>query len=62
MNLQNFINMDGNILVSMINMKLRDEFEDLNDLCGFYNIDCLTLKEKLKNSGFEYNEGVRQFR
>ena len=31
-------NMDINILVSIVNMKLRDEFGDLDDLAAYYNV------------------------
>ncbi|MGL5336237.1 MAG: DUF4250 domain-containing protein, partial [Enterovibrio sp.] len=39
MNLDNFLKMDPNLLLSIINMKLRDQFSTLASLCVFYEID-----------------------
>ncbi|MFS1165189.1 DUF4250 family protein, partial [Aeromonas salmonicida] len=33
MNLNNFATMDVNMLLSLVNMQLRDRFDDLDDLC-----------------------------
>ena len=62
MNLSNFSNMDSNILLSIINMKLRDEFDSLDDLVRFYDIDRAELVAKLKSAGFEYHAEHHQFR
>ena len=60
--LEKYKSMDPYILLSAVNMQLRDEYSDLDDLCKANNIDENELKEKLKQSGFEYNEAVRQFK
>ncbi len=61
MDLKNFKNMDVNILMSIVNMKIRDEFGDLEELISYYGIDKEELKEKLKSGGFEYNKEAKHF-
>ena len=54
---------DSFMLLSFINMKLRDgEFDSLQDLCSSLDIDENDLINKLKEAGFEYNEKLNQFR
>ncbi|MGL5290472.1 MAG: DUF4250 domain-containing protein [Vibrionaceae bacterium] len=62
MNLNNFMNMDPNLLLSIINMKLRDQFSSLASLCVFYEIDEQALRDKLALGGFEYVAALNQFR
>jgi len=54
--------MDPYILVSAVNMQLRDEFSSLEDLCAAQEIDVNALKERLKKSGFKYDQEQRQFK
>lgn len=54
---------DPNILVSMINMKLRDDnYDSLSDLCLSLGIDEKDLLNKLREAGFDFNPGIMQFR
>lgn len=53
--------MDKNILLSLINMKLRDEFRSLDDLCKEYDIDEFDIENKLKSIGYKYNKNTNQF-
>lgn len=62
MSLASFETMDTFILLSLVNMKLRDEFGDLNNLVKFYDIDKAKLVNKLAEAGFDYVEDVKQFR
>lgn len=55
------MNMNPNILLSLINTKLRDEFESLNDLISTYDLDKKFIVEKLMNIGYKYNESKNQF-
>ncbi|KGK87668.1 DUF4250 domain-containing protein [Clostridium sp. HMP27] len=55
------LNMDSYILFSVINMKLRDEFLNLDDLCKTYDIKENEIKDKLEKVGFHYNEATNQF-
>lgn len=53
---------DPVMLMSFINMKLRDEYLTLEDFCNTYNIDIAGLKATMEASGFEWMPGIRQFR
>ena len=58
MSLANFKNMDPFILLSAVNMQLRDEYSSLDELCATNDIDKNKLTEKLKVAGFEYNSVI----
>lgn len=54
---------DPNILVSMVNMKLRDgNYDSLDDLCMALGIDKKELTDRLSSAGFEFNPEAGQFR
>lgn len=61
MNLQNFQTMDSNLLLSIINMKLRNDHSDLNDLARYYDIDSESLCRKLAEIGYQYHSEINQF-
>lgn len=50
------------MLVSAINMKLRDSGDTLDGICNVEGVDKLDLIEQLKNAGFEYMPEINQFR
>lgn len=52
---------DPFMLLSFINMKLRDCYDSLDQLCEDLNIDRYTLEEKLKSVGFEYDIKQNKF-
>ena len=54
--------MDPNILLSIINMKLRDFYSNLSSLCDDMEISEEYLKEKLNKVGYNYDETINQFR
>lgn len=54
--------MDVNILVSIINLKLRDYYSNLDLLCEDMNIDKKVLIETLNKSGYEYKNTLNQFK
>ena len=62
MSLANFKTMDPFILLSAVNMQLRDEYSSLDELCATNDIDKNELTEKLKTAGFEYNSEQNQVR
>ncbi|EKF9802211.1 DUF4250 domain-containing protein [Vibrio cholerae] len=63
MNLANFATMDPIMLMSIINMKLRDDFGgDLDKLVNYFDIDRSALEAKLESAGFEFLPQVGQFR
>ncbi|WP_315365320.1 DUF4250 domain-containing protein [Oribacterium sinus] len=53
---------DPFILLSFINLKLRDEYENLEDLCLDLKLNKEELCQKLQSAGFEYQESLKQFR
>ncbi|MGO2342566.1 DUF4250 domain-containing protein [Vibrio litoralis] len=62
MNLANFESMDPVMLMSIVNMKLRDEYGDLDNLVKAFDIDKQALINKLASAGFDYLPEVKQFR
>lgn len=53
---------DPFMLLSMINMKLRDRYSDLDALCEDMDLDRTQLEATLKATGFEYMPEINQFR
>ena len=53
---------DPIMLYSAVNMKLRDSYSTLEELCAAEGIEHKILTDKLKHAGFEYNPEVNQFR
>ncbi len=49
------------MLLSFVNMKLRDEYVDLDDLCKAFDTHKELVIEKLQSVGYEYSESQRQF-
>ena len=62
MDLKNFESMDTIMLMSIVNMKLRDDFSSLEELVKYFDINAESLKEKLATAGFEYMAQQNQFR
>lgn len=56
-----YLVMDVNIVYSMLNMKLRDRYSSLADLCDDEDIDIEELLDGLKTKGLEYDENKNQF-
>ena len=52
---------DANMLFSFVNMKLRDEYDSLDDMCEDLDIQKNWLLDKLKASGFEYKQQMNKF-
>lgn len=53
---------DPFMLLSFVNMKLRDEYSNLNELCASAGINRAELEAKLGEAGFEYMPEINQFR
>ncbi|ASW43168.1 DUF4250 domain-containing protein [Clostridium isatidis] len=62
MDRETILAMDPNILVSMINMKLRDFYSNLSVLCEDLDIKEEELKKKLESFGYEYIAEQNQFK
>ena len=46
--------------MSWVNLKLRDFYGDLNDLCDDLEIDRNEVENILKQGGFEYNDDLHK--
>jgi hypothetical protein len=61
MDIKNMESMDPNLLLSIVNMKLRDEFENFDDLLRYYDLKDADLTDRLKEIGYHYCEKTHQF-
>lgn len=52
---------DPFMTLSIINMKLRDQFPSLEELCLSLDIDRSSLEARLAEAGFTYDETVNKF-
>ena len=62
MGLDNYQTMDPYMLLSIINLKLRDYYSSLDSLCDDLNIDKKELEEVLRKKDLEYVESINQFK
>lgn len=53
---------DPAMLVSYLNMKLRDEYGSLSELCEDLGLDADALLAKLAEAGYVYSECGNRFR
>lgn len=53
---------DPFILLSQVNMKLRDEYDNLEELCAALDYDHDELISVLHDAGFDYNPQTNQFK
>lgn len=56
-----YIPHDNDMLYSMLNMKLRDQYESLDELCDCEDIDIASLLVRLNAAGYEYDEAHNKF-
>jgi hypothetical protein len=57
-----YIPKDPNMLYSFVNLKLRDEYDTLDDFCASLDVDREEIVSKLEAAGYSYNETTNQFR
>ena len=50
------------MLLGFVNMKLRDFYGSLDELCNDLGVERAALEEKLGAAGFEYMPEINQFR
>ena len=53
---------DPNLLFSYLNLKLRDEYDSIDELCSSLDISSEEILDRLAAAGYEYNEEINQFR
>lgn len=56
-----YIPQDTDMLYSMINMKLRDQYDTLEDLCECEEVDLAMLLVRMNAHGYEYDEEHNKF-
>ncbi|MBQ0157068.1 MAG: DUF4250 domain-containing protein [Bacteroidales bacterium] len=52
---------DPMMLLSFLNMKLRDFYSNLDELCNALDVDKEEIVKKMAEAGFEYNESQNKF-
>ena len=52
---------DPMMLLSFVNMKLRDQYPSLEELCAAMDVERAWIVETLGAAGFEYSEEHRRF-
>lgn len=62
MDKETLLKMDPHILVSMVNMKLRDFYQSLNAYCDDLGLSRNDIENKLSGAGYKYNSELNQFK
>ena len=62
MYLSKFQTMDINLLLSMVNMKLRNDYPSLDELCLQQDIDKQQLCTRLASADYQYQASINQFK
>ena len=62
MDLSSYLRMDANILLGIINEKLRLECSSLDELLATFNFDRQQLAERMNEIGYHYDPVSNQFR
>lgn len=52
---------DPYMLLSVVNMKLRDEFENLQELCASLGVEQDEIQNKLMEAGYRYAPALNRF-
>ena len=53
--------MEANMLMSIVNMKIRNEFKSFTEFCDYYAIDQQQLAHRLWQAGYQLNNQNQQF-
>ncbi|HCW05441.1 MAG TPA: DUF4250 domain-containing protein [Clostridium sp.] len=61
MDLERISAMDPYMLLSMVNMKLRDFHSSLDSLCQDWDVSPSLIEDRLKSVGYVYNKENNQF-
>lgn len=52
---------DKNMLLNYVNMKLRDEYSSLDELCGEEDVSREEIERRLAEIGYAYSERLNAF-
>lgn len=61
MNREEIFSRDVFILLSIVNMKLRDYYDTLDKYCYEEEVDKASLEERFKEAGYHYSQGNNAF-
>ncbi len=53
--------MDIHMLVSIVNMQIRNDFSTLTELCQFYELDQQLLLHRMDDAGYQLQSQQQQF-
>ncbi|EAR56655.1 MULTISPECIES: DUF4250 domain-containing protein [Photobacterium] len=62
MEINNLLSMDGNIVIGIVNERLRLECSSMSELLSRYELDEGELTDKLAQLGYQYDPITNQFR
>ncbi|MBD7912758.1 MULTISPECIES: DUF4250 domain-containing protein [Clostridium] len=62
MNRDSLFSMDPDILLSILNLKLRDNFSSIEELCEDIGVTESEIAQKLESTGRIYNRETNQFK
>ena len=52
---------DPIMLLSFVNTQLRDNYDDLEDLCSNYNVDHRDICQRLESINYSYDPSLNRF-
>lgn len=55
-----YLSMEKDIFYSVINMKLRDFYTDINDFCISEGLDIIAIENKIKSYGLIYDKNLNR--
>jgi hypothetical protein len=61
MNGEQLLKLSNDLVLSIVNMKLRDHYKNLDDLCDDLDLCVNDLKTKMHTIGYVYNQNTNQF-
>ncbi|PKM43001.1 MAG: DUF4250 domain-containing protein [Gammaproteobacteria bacterium HGW-Gammaproteobacteria-1] len=53
---------DPHLLYSLVNMKLRNDYADLDDLVRSLEVERTELERRMAEAGYRYEPAINQFR
>jgi hypothetical protein len=62
MDLSRYKDLEPEMLYSLLNSRLRNEYKDLDDLVAAWQIDRSELEAHMAEKGFSYHADIKQFR
>ncbi|GAB6262323.1 DUF4250 domain-containing protein [Photobacterium sp. CCB-ST2H9] len=62
MEIRNLLNMDANIVLGIVNERLRLECDTIEELSTRYELDQNALREKMASLGYRYDPISNQFK